>query len=650
MAEPDELLALEIERLEASLQEKRNKRAEFAPEVREAKKQYEKLELLLAQVRESYNKAATAYQRSNESLRKLDDAGKEEKAKLDALKRERDRLLDAKQINEKYQAQVDEFKSKCLESVWRSENRTDGLGAKPHQIDGAVHLAITERALLGDSKGLGKTLTSLITMDLKDAQKIIAVVPADTVDNWVREVKLWAPHRFAVPLYGMNKGESQATLTLLKRIPQFILILNYESWAADYSIIDELVKLKCESMIVDESHNIMNSGSLRNKGVQDIRYGINTCPKCTVPILNKKFGHGRSVEKEYECWCGYKGPITDFCSITTVLEMTGTPILNKPQELYPQLRLIDIERWPSERFYLRDHCYRDSNGRWQWQDGAEKEVVELIGPRYLARDKDTAGVILPPVGEIVHTITMDELLARYPRQHEAYYQIREHAEIALDPEHAMPMTNQMTALMRMRQVLTWPAAIQYKFIDPETEHERLLRLDVEESWRIDLAEQQIRELNESGERCIVFSQFTDGIHELARRLGPRTAVYDGSASPSQRTKIKLDFDAKTVPDKPAFDNVVSIYKSGGTGLNFNTCTHEFLLDREWNPGKEDQAIGRMQRIGASRDMYVHKFFVEKSVDYFMDDIIQMKKGLVGGFMSEAEVLQNAFDRLRNGEM
>lgn len=644
-----ELLA-KIRELESLQESRQEERQELAPAAREAEKKFHNLEAVLQQVRDSYNAAALELNQKNSRIREIDSATKNDKLRLEQLKRERDRLLDAKAINEKYLAQVEEFKNKCLNAAWRKENRTDGLGAKPHQIDGAVHLAITQRALLGDPRGLGKTLTSLVTTDLLDAQKLIVVTPADTVKNWVRELNLWTPHRLAVPMKKFNKAERTALLGIIRKLPQWALVTNYEAWAADYDVIKELVNLTADTLILDESHHIMTMKSLQNRGVQDIRYGVNTCPRCLVPMLHEKVGLREPVLKEYSCWCGHKGPLDDFLSIKNVIEMSGTPILNKPQELYPQLRLIDIENFPSEKLYLRDFCVRDKEtGRWYWSYGGEKRVTKILGPRYLARTRDAAGVILPPVGEIQHTIDMDELKERYPRQHEAYWQIHKYAEIALNPDYALPMPNQVAALMRLRQVLVWPAALQSKMVD-EHGKQRIINLNVEESWRIDLAAEKIRELNEEGERCIVFSQFRGGLDELARRLGPRTAVYHGDVSERVRDQIQLDFDVKTAPVQPRWDNVCAVYKSGGTGLNFNTATHMFMLDLEWNPGKEDQATGRMDRMGQTRDMYVHKFYVSNSVDYWMQEIIDMKAEMVEGFMSQAELMQSAFDKLRNGEM
>lgn len=646
MVDNNDLISTEIERLESELEAKRAQRTELLPQTRQLKEERDKLELLLRQVRQQFLTVENQYESNKQAIDKLDRQGKEERERLETLRRERDRLLEAKKIDAKYLEQVDAFRNSCLEALWRSENRSDGLGAKTHQIEGAIHLAVTERALLGDKRGLGKTLTSLIALDMLDAQKVIIVAPTDALDNWIREIKLWSPHRFPVKLAGVTKGQREVILGGLKRAPQYALVINFEAWKNDYTLIKDLVNLCADSMIVDESHHIMTSSSLQNKGVQDIRYGINTCPRCMIPKLNRPL---TSLQEEYTCWCGHEGLIDEFCTIKHVFPMTGTSILNKPQELFPQMRLVD-PKFDRERDYLRDFCKRTVTGRWVFQEGAEEGLLYKIGPRYIARDRSSAGVVIPPVEEIVHSISMNDLKSSHPLQHEAYLQVRDFAEVALNPDVAMSMPNQAVALMRLRQVLIWPAALSSEFVDEETGRVYKINLDVKESWKLDFIEQEIKELNEDGERVIVFSQFRDGMHELGRRLGERTAIYDGSTRPAVRNAIQLDFDAKTAPARPTWNNVLCNYKSAGAALNFNTANHMYLPDREWNPGKESQAIGRMDRMGQTRDSYVHKLFVGSSVDGWMDDIIEQKKNMVGGFLSEAEVMRNAYEKLRDGEM
>lgn len=578
---------------------------------------------------------------------------------IDRLKRELARLQDAEKINAEYLAQLEAFKQSCLTAPWRAENRGDGLGAKSYQIDGAIHMAVAQQGILGDKRGLGKTLTSLIWADLVEAHKIIAIVPADIMMNFAREVQLWAPHRKAIVIGRQERMVRDILLDALKNEPEFIVILNYEAWRKDSSLIESLQKLKADTLICDEAHRSKEQGTVTCDGVYALRFGVNgDCPECIV-------GNQFVPTTKRDIWrcstCDYEAFVTEFCSVVNVLPMTGTPILNSPQEIFPLLRMVDPENFYDINVFLRDFCVKMSNQRWRWMWGAEKKLMDIIGPRFLGRDRNSVGVEMPDPIPVRHTITMAEMKESYPKQHKAYIQTRDYAQLVLDPDNevTMSMAYKIVVLMRLRQVLTWPAQIELKVQEkigedlqgnPVLEEKVLATLDVKESIKLDRAEELIRDLIKEKERFVLFSQFKQPLRELQRRLGSSVAVYDGDTPPNERNEIQLDFDAKTAPKEPKYAGVLCNYKAAGEGLNFQTASHVILLDREWNPGRESQAIGRADRIGQTKAVQVHIFEVENSVDTWMEGIIDEKADMVGGFEHTADDYRKVFDALKNGEM
>lgn len=625
------------------LDEEKNKVSDLETTKRNLQKAYEA-------VKKQFDEATAAYYNCSADVRQLERLTKERVTEVEHYQRELSRLLDAERINADYQAQLDAFRDKCLEAYWRPENREDGSGAMIHQIDGAISLAVAGQALLGDKRGLGKTLTSLIYCDFVEAQRVIVVCPNDLMDNFIREVDMWAPHRSPIRLGGMDKGSRDFLLPVLKDAPQYFLVLNYEAWRRDPQLIKDLVALQADTLISDEAHRAKEITSHTAKGVQGIRFGTNICPNCKDPDVTtfEKMPNQARCEN-----CKHEGFILDFCSIKNVLPMTGTPILNKPQELYPQLRLIDPKNFFSVNNFLSDFCLRSGSGRWVWRHQAESKLMKMIGPRYLARNRETAGVKIPAAQKIDHIITMRELEENYPAQYRAYRQARDYAQIVLDPENgvAMSMPQFITVLLRLRQVITWPAGIILKHRNPETDIEEIIaKLEVYESAKIDKAVELIREINEEGDRVVLFSQFTEPLMELQRRLGDKTAVYKGGMTDWMKNQIQLDFDPKTAPDKPRWDNVMVNYKAGGEGLNLNAASHLIILDREWNPGREDQAEGRVDRIGTTKAAQIHRIHVEGSVDMWMNDLIEQKKDMVGGFETTAALFRDAYEAIRKGKM
>jgi len=104
-----------------------------------------------------------------------------------------------------------------------------------------------------------------------------------------------------------------------------------------------------------------------------------------------------------------------------------------------------------------------------------------------------------------------------------------------------------------------------------------------------------------------------------------------------------------MPEKPKYQIMLANYKAGGVGLNFTGATQAIILDREWSPGKEGQALGRIDRIGQTEETTVHVIRVKQSIDIWLDNLIQQKKEMIDGFESEIDLSQSLKDFLEDGD-
>ena len=77
-------------------------------------------------------------------------------------------------------------------------------------------------------------------------------------------------------------------------------------------------------------------------------------------------------------------------------------------------------------------------------------------------------------------------------------------------------------------------------------------------------------------------------------------------------------------------------KAGGTGLNLTTASHVFHFDRWWNPAVEDQATDRAFRIGQTKNVLVHKFVCQGTVEELIDTMIASKKDLAERIVGSGE--------------
>jgi len=295
------------------------------------------------------------------------------------------------------------------------------------------------------------------------------------------------------------------------------------------------------------------------------------------------------------------------------------------------------------------------------EGGAERLTTKLSGV-YIARDRNSAGIKIPKQTIQYHNLDLDPIL--YPKQFEAYQILSKKSSLLVDDmlnsddetnKQVMSVMYMIALITRQRQMMTWPAGIEFKH--PKT-GQVLYKCDVEESVKID----KIIDRNglgmipefvlDEGERVVVFSQFKQPLKEIERRLKDaqiRVVRYDGDTPKDKIQEIQMDFDRRTVGEIPKWDVILCHYKKGGVGLNLNAATQTILLDEEWNPGKEDQALGRTDRMGQTEETTVHVLRVNGTVDMWMKNLIDEKAEMIAGFETHADLQQQLLDILRGIE-
>ncbi|NXO61427.1 TTF2 factor, partial [Phainopepla nitens] len=134
------------------------------------------------------------------------------------------------------------------------------------------------------------------------------------------------------------------------------------------------------------------------------------------------------------------------------------------------------------------------------------------------------------------------------------------------------------------------------------------------------------------QKSVVVSQWTSMLKVVAvhlQRLGLKYATVDGSVNPKQRMDVVEEFNNN--PKGPQV-MLVSLL-AGGVGLNLTGGNHLFLLDMHWNPALEDQACDRIYRVGQQKDVVIHRFVCEGTVEEKILQLQKRKKGLAQQVLS-----------------
>jgi non-specific serine/threonine protein kinase len=153
---------------------------------------------------------------------------------------------------------------------------------------------------------------------------------------------------------------------------------------------------------------------------------------------------------------------------------------------------------------------------------------------------------------------------------------------------------------------------------------------------------RLRELAEvvaaKQEKMLVFTQFRETTEPLAAFLGSifgrEGLVLHGNTPVAKRRELVKRFQEDELV--PFF--VLSL-KAGGAGLNLTAASHVVHFDRWWNPAVENQATDRAFRIGQKRNVLVHKFVCQGTVEDRIDQLIESKQKLVTDILEGGAELQ-----------
>lgn len=158
----------------------------------------------------------------------------------------------------------------------------------------------------------------------------------------------------------------------------------------------------------------------------------------------------------------------------------------------------------------------------------------------------------------------------------------------------------------------------------------------QDSGKMQRLEELLDELIAEGDRALIFTQFSEWGKvlktHLERRLGSDVLFLYGATRKHQREEMVERFQED--PQGPRV--FILSLKAGGTGLNLTRANHVFHVDRWWNPAVENQATDRVFRIGQTRNVQVHKFVSQGTLEEKIHDLIESKQALAEQVVSSGE--------------
>jgi len=416
-------------------------------------------------------------------------------------------------------------------------------------VDSPDKLYVTEHAIVTHNT------TSAIMAALTGGYKRILVVCTATLKlNWKKEIETFESSKDISIVEGSDFTCKKWTIINYDILKNFHFIPEKGQKPEDvpHSVIDFY---KFDLVIADEAHYLKNATSNRTKLFNDFAMKIPTR------------------------WL-----------------LTGTPITNKPIDLFNLLYLCDSPLTDNWVHFVRRYCEgkqfnRKGTKQKYWVTGGASNLTELneyISDTFLRRlKKDAVDLPEKTIKEVYLPLTMSKRYTDYLEDYKKWMDEQEENDIKPKPsEH-------LTQLVKVRQLLS----------EDKAKHS------------IELAEEFI----ETGNKVIIFSCFTNTLSEIYEHFGKSAVMIDGSVSSKNRDAAVERFQ-KDPKIKVFCGNIVA----AGAGITLTEGTIVIFNDLDWVPANHAQATDRVHRIGQTKDVYIIYLLVDDTIDNVMHKGLQDK--------------------------
>lgn len=420
-------------------------------------------------------------------------------------------------------------------------------------VDANDHLYVTDHCILTHN-----TLQSIAYLQLHpEIRPAVIVCPSSLKLNWAKEIDKWMlPDKNKT--YEIIEGRTVYPLSCSD-----IFIINYdilESW------VDALLDIEPAIVIGDEAQKVKNADKKRSKAFRRLSEG---CPG--------------------------------------LILATGTPIMNRPAELWTMLNLVNPHAWGSYREYAIRYCDAKlkSNGKGGKRFDASgamnlEELHERSKPYIIRRLKSEVLKDLPP-------------------------KRRASVVIELSAKHKQLYKEAIGEVQKTMSESTGHAGRDYTNVLAKIEYAK----QASAAGKLECgAIQWIEDFLESGEKLIVFATHTFVIDAILSKFGEVAVSITGSTKNADRQKAVELFQG---------DDRIRLFvgniDAAGVGITLTKASNVCFLELgAWTPGAFDQAEDRAYRLGQLNSVTCYYMVGDGTIDQDIFELLERKRVIIGKVM------------------
>jgi superfamily II DNA or RNA helicase len=467
----------------------------------------------------------------------------------------------------------------------------------PHQIDEVIWGLENPKILIADEVGLGKTIiAALIATELRArglANKSLFVVPKSLVLKWKGELE----NRFDFDVKILDSSYMKFDSEPFDK-KEFAYVASMDFLKQEH--IKEKIQNDFDVVIVDEAHKF----KIRTDRLE----------------LGKVLAARSNV----------------------LIFLTATPHDGRDDDFMSRISLLDP--------YVGDIA----SSSYLWTRNIKEDVRDIQGKTvFPPRTSKTVDIPLTNAEREINNLLKDYFDARYA---EAKNQKEINAVRFLSHIFRKRASSSITALkislkrrldklgtINVDEILKMQSTIhEYdEEIDPEYENEEskidgfTLGTDIENEktslrnilseleklgtrdTKYDILENSIKELKvtDPKTKILLFTEYRDTLEYLIERLSEHYEIgkIDGTMKIQDRSDMLLEFRKDNGPE------ILLCTDAAGEGIDMQFCNIEYNYDLPWNPNKLEQRMGRIHRIGQTREVFYYNFVVDKesSIDGYI---------------------------------
>lgn len=435
-----------------------------------------------------------------------------------------------------------------------------------YQNEGADWLATRRRGGLFDEMGVGKTATTIGTLDRLHAIRGLVVAPAIAREHWRGEFG-----KFSIRHRRYAKGETIHEFVAWSRGVFDVLITSYELAAKWAPYVDQMSEA-LDFMVFDEGHYLKNRETARAKAL---------------------LGHGEApgivAWAEHAYW------------------LTGTPIPNDPVDIFTFLRFVramplDFNSFKRRYFHSIPRTYGSVQTA---KNEMLPELQSLIANNSIRRTLAQTGVDLPPIFLTTTLVDGDteavrSLLAEHPGLDRAIIEALEDGGglSKLDADH----------IATLRRLIGEAKAIPY-------------------------AAQLAYELQNGLDKMVVFGVHRNALasaRDFLLKHGFTALLINGETPERDRMAYVREFQSST-ECRVLLANI----RSAGTALTLTASCSLDMMESDWSPAGNAQAIKRVHRITQQRTVRARFVTLANSFDETVNRIVRDKTAAIAQITGSA---------------